>query len=152
MEWSRMSGFTLLEMMVVMLLISSMAVYGLHGFKQQRMALQLEQTSLQLLAFLQQAQQRAFAENSTAQIVVDASQRSVNVKNTARRFTPSTPDISIASQMSKSAGFYGIRNNAMAGHIELSSEAGTVSAIWSAQGRLRLCAQPKRLLGIPSCS
>lgn len=88
MECSRMSGFTLLEMMVVMLLVSSMAVYGLHGFKQQRMALQLEQTSLQLLAFLQQAQQRAFAENSTAQIVVDASQRSVNVKNTARRFTP----------------------------------------------------------------
>ncbi|MEG1689348.1 MAG: prepilin-type N-terminal cleavage/methylation domain-containing protein [Hafnia sp.] len=137
MEWSRMSGFTLLEMMVVMLLVSSMAAYGLHGFKQQRMALQLEQTSLQLLAFLQQIQQRAFA---------------VSVQNTARRFTPSTPDIAIASQMSKSAGFYGIRNNAMAGHIELSSEAGTVSAIWSAQGRLRLCAQPKRLLGIPSCS
>lgn len=39
MEWSRMSGFTLLEMMVVMLLVSSMAAYGLHGFKQQRMAL-----------------------------------------------------------------------------------------------------------------
>ncbi|WP_341463715.1 prepilin-type N-terminal cleavage/methylation domain-containing protein, partial [Obesumbacterium proteus] len=29
MEWSRMSGFTLLEMMVVMLLVSSMALYGL---------------------------------------------------------------------------------------------------------------------------
>lgn len=64
MEWSRMSGFTLLEMMVVMLLVSSMAAYGLHGFKQQRMALQLEQTSLQLLAFLQQIQQRALPKTA----------------------------------------------------------------------------------------
>lgn len=51
MEWSRMSGFTLLEMMVVMLLVSGMALYGIHGFRQQRMALQLEQAGQVLLTF-----------------------------------------------------------------------------------------------------
>lgn len=152
MEWSRMSGFTLLEMMVVMLLVSSMALYGLHGFRQQRMALQLEQAGQALLIFLQQAQRRAFAENSTVQIEVDAEQRSVKVQNTSRKYVPSSSDIAVASQLTKNAGFYGVRNNALAGHIELSNPVGTVSVIWSAQGRLRLCAQPQRLLGIPSCS
>ena len=89
MEWSRMSGFTLLEMMVVMLLVSIMALYGLHGFKQQRMALQLEQAGQVLLTFLQQAQRRAFAENSTVQIEVNAEQRSVGIQNTSRMYVPS---------------------------------------------------------------
>ncbi|NLS52965.1 prepilin-type N-terminal cleavage/methylation domain-containing protein [Hafnia alvei] len=152
MEWSRMSGFTLLEMMVVMLLVSSMALYGLHGFRQQHMALQLEQAGLALLTFLQQAQRRAFAENSTVQIEVNAEQRSVGIQNTSRKYLPSSPDIAVASQLTKNSGFYGVRNNALAGHIDLSNLAGTVSIIWSAQGRLRLCAQPQRLLGIPSCN
>ena len=150
MEWSRMSGFTLLEMMVVMLLVSSMALYGLHGFKQQRMALQLEQAGQVLLTFLQQAQRRAFAENSTVQIEVNAEQRSVGIQNTSR--IPSSSDITVSSQLTKNAGFYGVRNNALSGHIDLSNSAGTVSVIWSAQGRLRLCAQPQRLLGIPPCN
>lgn len=154
MEWSRMSGFTLLEMMVVMLLVSSMALYGLHGFKQQRMALQLEQAGQVLLTFLQQAQRRAFAENSTVQIEVNAEQRSVGIQHTSRMYVyvPSSSDITVASQLTKNAGFYGVRNNALAGHIDLSNSAGTVSVIWSAQGRLRLCAQPQRLLGIPPCN
>ncbi|MEG2553487.1 MAG: prepilin-type N-terminal cleavage/methylation domain-containing protein [Hafnia sp.] len=147
-----MSGFTLLEMMVVMLLVSSMALYGLHGFKQQRMALQLEQAGQVLLTFLQQAQRRAFAENSTVQIEVNAEQRSVGIQNTSRMYVPSSSDITVASQLTKNAGFYGVRNNALAGHIDLSNSAGTVSVIWSAQGRLRLCAQPQRLLGIPPCN
>lgn len=152
MECSRMSGFTLLEMMVVMLLVSSMALYGLHGFKLQRMALQLEQAGQVLLTFLQQAQRRAFAENSTVQIEVNAEQRSVGIQNTSRMYVPSSSDITVASQLTKNAGFYGVRNNALAGHIDLSNSAGTVSVIWSAQGRLRLCAQPQRLLRIPPCN
>lgn len=154
MEWSRMSGFTLLEMMVVMLLVSSMALYSLHGFKQQRMALQLEQAGQVLLTFLQQAQRRAFAENSTVQIEVNAEQRSVGIQNTSRMYVyvPSSSDITVVSQLTKNAGFYGVRNNALAGHVDLSNSAGTVSVIWSAQGRLRLCAQPQRLLGIPPCN
>ncbi|CDG48273.1 prepilin-type N-terminal cleavage/methylation domain-containing protein [Serratia symbiotica] len=51
----------------------------------------------------------------------------------------------------KEIGFYGVRNNAQAGHIVLSNGAGSLRLVLSAKGRLRVCSERKNARGIALC-
>lgn len=151
-----MQGFTLLETLVVMLLLALLISGGTYAIGQQH-ALTLEQTAKRLENFLHQQQQRAFLENSTRLLWFNAPKclgtgtvpkRCHN--NPAHFIAPN--GIVLSVQLSKGAGFYGLRNNALAGHIELANNAGRVKAIWSVSGRIRLCAISKQLGSIVPCN
>ncbi|MBW7981423.1 prepilin-type N-terminal cleavage/methylation domain-containing protein [Enterobacillus tribolii] len=153
-------GFTLTETLLVILLLAMMAVRGLSGWRDYRQALRLEQSGRQLLDFLARQQQRANLENRSLKLwAKDGKAGCLGVQDEAEprcepglsRFLPPYDGTALSHQFSNDAGFFGVRNTAQAGHVQLSNGAGSVRVVWSGQGRLRLCAQARRLLSIAVC-
>ncbi|MNC39907.1 hypothetical protein D3C75_885910 [compost metagenome] len=66
-------------------------------------------------------------------------------------FSPGYRDVQLAGFTQKDMGFYGLRNNAQAGHILLSNGAGRLRLVLSAKGRLRLCSEGVSIRGITTC-
>lgn len=156
----RQQGFTLTETLLVIILLALMAVRGLSGWRDYRLALRLEQSGQQLRDFLARQQQRANLENRAVTLWArDGKDGCLGVREAAEplcepgvlRFIPPFPGTELSYQFSGEAGFYGIRNTALAGHVQLRNGAGSVRVVWSAQGRLRLCAQGQRLLSLAAC-
>lgn len=149
-------GFTLLETLVAMLLLALLTGGGVYTLEQQQ-ALKLEQAAKRLESFLRFQQQRAFLDNSTRLLWFNAPKCigtgaiPKNCHNNPAYFIAPN-GIALNVQLSKGAGFYGVRNNTFAGHIELANHVGRVKAIWSVNGRIRLCAIPRQLGTIMPCS
>lgn len=157
----RIAGVSLLEMLLLLMLLASLSIYAVEHYQQQLARLQLEQAARQLLMFLQRQQQKAFIENRQILLwAIEGERGCVGIqphrhpgcREALAQFVVLYPDIILKAQLKETAGFYGLRNSAQAGHIELHNRIGEIKAIWSAQGRIRLCAQPHRVLSIPPCS
>lgn len=152
-------GYSLTETLLVMLLMAWLASRGVHQWRGYRLALQLEQAGQQLRDFLLRQQLRANLENRAIRLWgADDGNGCIGADNAAPRcvpgvyrYLPPFDDIQLSYQLSSDAGFYGVRNSAMAGHVRLSNAAGGIRVIWSAQGRVRLCAEGERLLSLAVC-
>ncbi|ATA20829.1 prepilin peptidase dependent protein A [Gibbsiella quercinecans] len=153
-------GFTLLELLAVMALVAILTGWGIGQWRRQQQVLRLEHTAQQLLAFLTRLQADANWRNRTALlwfrqgdpwcIGSGGSEQQCRPGN-AWLFVPVHPDVALKDVTQKEMGFYGLRNNAQAGHITLGNGAGNVRVVLSAKGRLRLCSEGVAIGGITSC-
>lgn len=164
-------GFTLLELLVAMTIVTLLAGGGLHAWRDYRQALRLEQGAQQLLDFFNRAQAMAYWRNETLTVRLiqqgeywcmeseAASGRAASgcfdrqacCDDDARQFTRQAKDLALADATGGVFAFYGRRNAAQSGHITLSNPAGKVRLVISVRGRLRLCSETRQVLAIPLC-
>ncbi|AHG19249.1 N-terminal cleavage protein [Chania multitudinisentens RB-25] len=153
-------GLSLIELLVVMLLAGMLTSWGISQWHHYQQALRLEQTAQQLLAFLTRLQADANWRNRNALLwfkpgepwCVGSGTPVIACASAAGWvFTPGYLDVQLQDFTQKEMGFYGLRNNAQAGHILLSNGAGRIRLVLSARGRLRLCSEEIAVRGIALC-
>ncbi|MGO4745760.1 prepilin peptidase-dependent protein [Serratia quinivorans] len=153
-------GMTLIELLVVITLAGLLTGWGVSHWRHYQQALRLEHTAQQLLAFLSRLQADANWRNRTALLgiktgdpwCIGEGQAPVNCTALDEDvFKPQYPDVRLAGHTQKEMGFYGLRNNAQAGHLVLSNGAGRLRLVLSAKGRLRLCSEEGSMRGIAAC-
>ncbi|MFZ1873945.1 MAG: prepilin peptidase-dependent protein [Chania sp.] len=156
----RQQGLSLIELLVVMLLAGMLTSWGVSQWHLYQQALRLEQTAQQLLAFLTRLQADANWRNRNALLWFKQGEPwCIGSETAATRCTPAvgwvfTPihlDVQLQDFTQKEMGFYGLRNNAQAGHILLANGAGRIRLVLSAKGRLRLCSEDTVIRGIALC-
>jgi prepilin peptidase dependent protein A len=134
--------------------------WGVSQWRHYQQALRLEQSAQQLLAFLTRLQADANWHNRNALLWFRTGEDwcigsgTVAVSCTAATawvFKPSYPDVQLQDFAPKEFGFYGLRNNALAGHILLANGAGHIRLVLSAKGRLRLCSEERVIRGVALC-
>lgn len=149
-------GFSLIEMMVVMLIIAILSSGGIYGFQQWQNHQRLWQTAQQLSQFLYHL--RSDANQFNRDQILSFWQRDDRWCLTTQRyigkpclthsqwqFIPRFKDVSI-SEITPSLGFYGVMNTAKPGHIILRNAAGQRKIIISVWGRIRTIAWPEKTL------
>ncbi|MGO2369604.1 prepilin peptidase-dependent protein [Serratia grimesii] len=153
-------GMTLIELLVVMTLAGVLTGAGISHWRDYQQALRLEHTAQQLLAFLTRMQADANWRNRTALLgfktgvpwCISSGQAPADCNALGDDvFTPHYTDVQLVGYTQKEMGFYGLRNNAQAGHIVLSNGAGSLRLVLSGKGRLRLCSEGQSIRGIPLC-
>ncbi|TQI81950.1 prepilin peptidase dependent protein A [Serratia fonticola] len=153
-------GLTLIELMLVMVLAAMLTSWGVSQWQHYQQALRLEQTAQQLLAFLTRLQADANWHNRNALIWLRPGQPWCvgsgvpEVPCTTQAgwvFTPEYPEVELQGFTQKEMGFYGVRNNAQAGHILLGNRVGRIRLVLSAKGRLRLCSEETIIRSIALC-
>jgi len=153
-------GMTLIELLVVITLAGLLTGWGVSHWRHYQQALRLEHTAQQLLAFLNRLQADANWHNRTALLgikpgttwCIGEGQTPANCAALDDDiFKPHYPDVRLTGHTQKEMGFYGLRNNAQAGHIVLSNGAGSLRLVLSAKGRLRLCSEGVSIRGVALC-
>ncbi|HGM5493011.1 TPA: prepilin peptidase-dependent protein [Serratia fonticola] len=153
-------GLTLIELLIVMILVGMLTSWGVSQWHHYQQALRLEQTAQQLLAFLTRLQADANWHNRNALLwfrpgeawcVGSGPQAVACTAAAGRAFIPEFPDVELQGFTQKEVGFYGVRNNAQAGHILLGNQAGRIRLVISAKGRLRLCSEVTASGSLPLC-
>ncbi len=153
-------GMTLIELLVVITLAGLLTGWGVIHWRHYQQALRLEHTAQQLLAFLTRLQADANWRNRTALLgfktgdpwCIGSGQSPMDCAALGDDvFSPGYRDVQLAGFTQKDMGFYGLRNNAQAGHILLSNGAGRLRLVLSAKGRLRLCSEDVSIRGITTC-
>lgn len=153
-------GMTLIELLVVIALAALLSSWGVSHWHQHRQALRLEHTALQLLAFLTRLQADANWRNRAALLWFKPGEHwcigsgSEPLTCSAAEdwvFVAPSDGVQLSDYTRKEIGFYGLRNGAQAGHIQLSNGVGSLRVILSAKGRLRLCSVEVVLGGIGRC-
>jgi prepilin peptidase dependent protein A len=159
-KWHRQSGMTLIELLVVITLAGMLTSWGVSHWRHYQQALRLEHTAQQLLAFLGRLQNDANWRNRAALLwiktgnpwCVGSGEPPPNcTSDNGWVFKPDYQDVELVGFTQKEMGFYGLRNNAQAGHIQLGNGAGQLRLVLSAKGRLRLCSEGKVVRGIALC-
>lgn len=156
------AGFSLIELLVSVTLLAVLAAGGLHGWTVYRQSLRLEQEALQVMAYLQRVQARAYGYNETRQVHLiwekerwclrDGENVAMScLQERDGRFVPTARDVQLVSATSASLAFYGVRNAAQTGHLVLGNEAGRMRVVISVWGRIRLCSEAPPVLGHPLC-
>lgn len=140
-------GFSLIEMMVVMMVISILSSGVIYGFQQWQHHQRLWQTTHQLSQFLNYLRSDANEFNRDHILTLwqlhdrwclTTQQYSGKpcVATSQWQFIPRFQDVSI-SEMTYELGFYGVMNTAKPGHIILNNAAGQRKIILSVWGRIR---------------
>lgn len=153
-------GLTLIELLIVMVLAGMLTSWGVSQWHHYQQALRLEQTAQQLLALLTRLQADANWHNRNALLwfrpgkiwcIGSGPQVASCTAAAERAFTPEHLDVELQGFTQKEMGFYGVRNNAQAGHILLGNQAGRIRLVLSAKGRLRLCSEEVAIRSLPLC-
>jgi prepilin peptidase dependent protein A len=153
-------GVTLIELLVVIMLVGVLTSWGVNQWQHYQQALRLEQTAQQLLTFLIRLQADANWRNSNALLwfrtgkvwCIGSGTPAIScVPGDDGVFIPDYSDVELREVTQKEMGFYGVRNNAQAGHILLANRAGQIRLVLSAKGRLRLCSQEITVRSISLC-
>lgn len=146
---NRTQGFSLIEMVVVIMMIAILSAGGLYGFQQWQRHQRLWQTTHQLSQFLHALRSDANWHNRDHVLTLWqqpdrwclTSQQYAGKPCSAAnqwQFIPRFKDVSMV-EMTQGLGFYGVMNTAKPGHIILSSAAGQRKIIVSVWGRIRTC-------------
>lgn len=165
-------GFSLLELLVVLVIISLMTSIATRSVGQYRQRQALQHASLKLISFLIRVQAQANWHNQSRLIRIKKIKDYWQITATAEHIAK---DINIDDKLTKHVMllddkwldqlnynalspiiFYGRRNMALAGHISLINKTGEIQIIISARGRIRRCFQPTNqpntmMGGVPRC-
>lgn len=147
-------GFSLIEMMVVMLVIAILSSGAIYGFQQWQHHQRLWQTAHQLSQFLHHLRSDANGFNRDHILTLWQQQGSwcltteryvgkPCVTPSQWQFIPRFQEVSL-SEMTPELGFYGVMNTAKPGHIILNNAAGQRKIIISVWGRIRTLAMAEK--------
>lgn len=143
-------GFSLIEMMVVMLVIAILSSGVIYGFQQWQHHQRLWQTTHQLSQFLHHLRSDAngfnrdhiltlWQQHDRWCLTTEPYAGKPCMTTSQWQFIPRFKDVSI-SEMTPGLGFYGVLNTATPGHIILNNAAGQRKIILSVWGRIRTLA------------
>ena len=143
-------GFSLPEIMVILMIISMLSTGGIAGFQRFQQHQQLWQTTHQLTQFLYQLRSDANTYNRDHLLVFYPQRQGgcfASQSLAARpcdgnhpwQFRPDGKGISV-EEITPGLGFYGLMNTARPGHIIVRNAAGIRKVIVSVWGRIRHCA------------
>lgn len=154
-------GFTLLELVMVIAVISLLVGAGLHSWLGYRQAMLLEQNARQLMSVVGRIQTQANWRNETliARIqrvgerwcVGPGTSSSDCPADSALFFIPTSRDVELVDATAQQFSFFGQRHTAQSGHVTLGNAAGRIRLVLSVRGRLRLCSVGRPLLGTSLC-
>lgn len=133
---------------MVLVIVGILAASGMAGWLRWQQQQRLAQTAQQIHSFLHQLRAWSHWHNSEQVLWLKAGDRWClgsgvmpdAACETGRRdqLIAPHPDVQVLS-LTPGMGFYGKRNAARAGHIELANAAGSVRIIVSARARIRRC-------------
>ncbi len=149
----------LIELLVVVLLAGILAFFSISSWYSYQQAIKLETTAQQLLAFLTRLQAEANWYNKEISLWVRRHPWCLGRSELAQQceiqstgiFIPPYAGIVLSEFNFKEMTFYGLRNTATPGHIQLTNASGKIRAVLTGQGRLRLCSEHRQHRGIPAC-
>ncbi|QCA03380.1 prepilin-type N-terminal cleavage/methylation domain-containing protein [Pantoea vagans] len=148
MKTSHLRGFTLPELLLVMVIAGILSLAALHGWQRWQQRQQLRDSAQQLQGFLLRLRAQANRQNSDLVLwsqpgdpwCIGAGSRPVTGCVHGKRLHFIAPHAGVALyDIRGEPGFYGRRNVAKAGSIELGNSAGRMRLIISARARIRLC-------------
>ncbi|ALB63891.1 Prepilin peptidase dependent protein A precursor [Cronobacter condimenti 1330] len=145
----KQQGYTLIEVMVVLVIVISMSAAGVYGWQRWQYQQHLLQTAQQARDFLEQLREEANWWNLDNKLSIQRSPQGwcliaqMNGEQPCRKgarnqFSPPWPEVEI-DEMTPGLAFFGLRNTAWPGHIILRNSTGEWRLIVSVWGRIRLC-------------
>lgn len=148
MKTAHLRGFTLPELLLVMVIAGMLSLAALHGWQSWQQRQQLRDSAQQLQGFLHRLRAQANRQNSDLVLwshpgepwCIGAGSRPDAGCSHGKRLHFLAPHAGVALYGFRGEpGFYGRRNVARAGSIELGNRAGRIRLIISARARIRLC-------------
>ncbi|EPP1033218.1 prepilin peptidase-dependent protein [Cronobacter turicensis] len=145
----KQQGYSLIEVMVVLVIVISMSAAGVYGWQRWQNQQRLWQTAQQTRDFLEQLREDANWRNADHKLRLQRGPEGwylgtqTNDEQACRKgakdqFSPPWSEVEIG-EMTPGLAFFGLRNTAWPGHIILKSQAGEWRIIISVWGRIRLC-------------
>lgn len=145
---NRQHGYTLTETLVAMTLLIILSTAGYHGWQRWQQQQRLWQTAWQVRNFLFYLRNNANWHNRDRLLSLEkdgdrwclysAMPDARCVSGNPFALRAQWPEVTVAA-ITPGLGFYGLRNTAWPGHIQLRSIAGEWRVIVSERGRIRLC-------------
>lgn len=142
-------GFSLTEVLLVMMIIVTLSVSGLYGWQQWQQQQRLRLTLQQIRNYLEQLRADANWHNKDRLLSLQRSGSGWCLtyqhdsprpcyRSGQWRLAQPFADVEII-EMTAGLGFYGLRNTAWPGHITLRNPGGEWQVIVSQWGRIRAC-------------
>lgn len=143
---NKMSGFTLVELLIVMVIASILSLGAFSGWQSWQQQQRLNDSARQIQHFLLRLRGEASEHNSSLLLWHNKDRLWCIGSGTptlcgpqSRRMLPAPwPEIALLS-LTEGMGFYGRRNVAKPGRIVISGQAGERHIIVSSRGRVRIC-------------
>ncbi|WP_340609008.1 prepilin peptidase-dependent protein [Xenorhabdus bharatensis] len=155
----KQNGFTLLELLVTMVLVSMSLLWGLYSWRNYQNSQHLQSAVQNVLSFMerQQALANYLSQERTLWLVAgppwclvsSVTKSSDCHEGEGERVSSPHDDVFLASATSQRIDFYGIRNTAMPASFALANAAGEISIVISGRGRIRTCSN--NLSQLPDC-
>ncbi|MBD2781036.1 prepilin peptidase-dependent protein [Xenorhabdus szentirmaii] len=166
-------GFTLLELLIVMLIISVSLSWGGYHWGQYQNRLRLQSAVNNVLSFMERQQALANYLNQERTLWLVAGQSWCLISSDTRqsdcsdgnnndgnnsnggnngnseRVTSPHHDVFLSSSTTERIDFYGVRNTAMPASFILENAAGEISVVVSGRGRIRTCSNT--ISQLPGC-
>ncbi|TKI05932.1 prepilin-type N-terminal cleavage/methylation domain-containing protein [Martelella alba] len=149
-------GFSLPEMLLVMLLVSMLALSGGHAWHGYRQHARLAEAARQITDFLARLQWRAVRGNQACRMsfMPDAGTTLAGCCGACVAQTILRPPLTDVRLKIAEPGYIrllGWHNTATPTHVLVSNPAGSIRIIISGAGRLRLCSEKGRWAAVPPC-
>ena len=164
---NKQRGFTLIEMIVVMLIVSLTLSYGVYHWHQQQQRIQLIETANRIAYFIHANLIDGIYLNleKILKIVVhptewqltfyisNPSNSRYHINSGAQHFEPPFEDIQLYHANRTNIHFYGKEGTSYGFSLSIQNSVGRISVIVSALGRIRLCSNFSNLKirGIAQC-
>ncbi|CAM3892442.1 prepilin peptidase-dependent protein [Xenorhabdus thuongxuanensis] len=153
------NGFTLLELMIAMLIISISLLWGLYHWGEYQNRLRLQSAVHNVLSFMERQQSLAnyLNQERTLWLVIEqpwclissVTKIAVCDEGDGERIYSPHEDVFLSFSTTDRIDFYGIRNTAMPASFTLANSAGEINVIVSGRGRIRTCSNT--ISSLPNC-
>jgi prepilin-type N-terminal cleavage/methylation domain len=154
-------GFSLLELLLVISISAILAAIGVQHWKELQLRNELTTTTKQLAYFLEEAQARAYNTNENYHVYyffkpwclsISKGEKPPTCQGGIAYFSQPDNSVELVNLADKKAiSFWGRKNMAQTGTIELHNAIGTTQIIISYRGRIRFCKKNSYLPGLPRC-
>ncbi|OCF99052.1 prepilin-type N-terminal cleavage/methylation domain-containing protein [Gilliamella apicola] len=155
------SGFSLLELLLVISISAILAAIGVQHWQELQLRNELTTTTKQLAYFLEEAQARAYNTNENYHVYyffqpwclsISKGEKPATCQEGTTYFMKPNNSVELSDLTDKKAiSFWGRKNMAQTGTIELHNAIGTTKIIISYRGRIRFCKKNSYLPGLPRC-